>query len=69
MFDNLIGPSLLKTCPGCGGSGRMPLATWIECEPCDGSGRLPNPDGRALLELLGDGRIPLGPGEVPGATS
>ena len=69
MFDNLIGPSLLATCRNCGGSGRPIRWPYMPCEPCDGSGMVPNPDGRALLDLLGGGRIRLGLGEVPGAMS
>ena len=68
-FANLIGPSLLKTCTNCGGSGRPIRWPYMPCEPCDGSGMVPNADGRALLGVLGDGRFRLGLGEIPGVTS
>ncbi len=60
-FDNLLGPSLLKTCPNCGGSGRPIRYPWVSCEPCDGSGMVPNGDGRELLEVLGAGTIRVEP--------
>ena len=60
-FRNLLGPSMLKICPTCGGRGKLPMAPWIGCEPCDGSGWLPNAAGRAPLDLLGDGLIRIIP--------
>ena len=60
-FENLLTPALLKTCPNCGGSGRMFLAPWISCEPCDGSGMVPNQDGRQFLDVLDPGRFRIVP--------
>ena len=66
-FRNLLGPTLLRTCSNCAGSGRPVRWPWMSCEPCDGLGLVPNRDGRDLLEVLGPGSYPMKPTTNAGA--
>lgn len=62
-FWNLLQPHMLKVCPTCGGTGRHPNVP-VPCEHCDGKAWVPTPEGRELLEVLGDRPIPVRSGGV-----